>query len=281
MVAGKDNERAVFLAFLLTAGYMGVEFVGGYISGSLALVADASHMLVDAGALLLSLAGFRFGRKKPSPARSFGYMRFEILASLGNSISLFALAGGIMYNAVRRLITPREVHAESMLVVAAIGLIVNVLVLWILSRGERNHLNIKGAMMHVAGDMMGSVAAIAAALIIHYTGWTPADSALSMLVSLLLIRSAWRLFAGCMNILMEGAPPDMDVEKVRRSLLEVDGVEKIGHIHIWSITSGRSMAALDIGVAPGADIRKTCAAVKTRLESSFGIFHSTVGVDCK
>jgi cobalt-zinc-cadmium efflux system protein len=275
----RKNESAVMAGFCLTAGFMAAEFVGGYLSGSLALMADAAHMLVDSGALLLSLAGFYFGRKPATLEYSFGYMRFEILASLANSVLLFCLAAGIIYHAAGRLFHPHEVDALPMLGIAAGGLLVNIAVAFILHRGEKNNLNIKGALYHVIGDMMGSAAAIAAGIIIYYTGWTPADSILSILVGGLLVRSAANLFKGSTRILMAGSPSDLNVEKARLKLMQIPGVDYIEHIHIWQITSGKTLAALDIQVKAGADIYQTSAAVKDELKKSFGIFHSTIGIE--
>ena len=252
------NERVVLTGFVLTAGFMLVEVVGGVLSGSLALIADAGHMLTDAAALLLAWVGFRIGRRASDARRTFGYMRFE---------------------AIRRLRTPGEVLAGPMLAVAVVGLAVNVVVFWILHRGDQSHVNIKGATLHVLGDLLGSVAAIVAALVIHFTGWMAIDPILSVLVCLLILRSAWALLRGAFHILMEGTPPDVDIAVLRRHLLDaVPGVAAVDHVHVWSITSGRVLATLELDLVEGAEPARVVPAVKRALAERFAIQHSTVEV---
>ncbi|MCD9033098.1 cation diffusion facilitator family transporter [Luteimonas sp. Y-2-2-4F] len=273
------NEKVVLTALVLTAGFMVVEVIGGLLSGSLALIADAGHMLTDAAALALAWAGFRIGRRASDARRTFGYMRLEVLAGLINALTLFALVAWIFWEAFQRLRAPGEVLAGPMLAVATIGLAVNLLVFWILHRGDRDHVNIRGAMLHVLGDLLGSVAAIVAAIVIHFTGWMAIDPILSALVCLLILRSAWALLRSAFHILMEGAPPDLDLDALRRHLLdEVPGVAGVAHVHVWSITSGRTLATLELGVAEGADAGATVAAVKRALAERFGIGHTTVEV---
>ncbi len=273
------NERVVLTGFLLTASFMFVELIGGVLSGSLALIADAGHMLTDAAALALAWVGFRIGRRASDARRTFGYMRVEVLAGLINAITLFALVLWIVWEAVQRLRSPGEVLAGPMLVVAVIGLLVNGLVFWILHRGDQSHVNIKGATLHVLGDLLGSVAAIIAALVIHFTGWMPIDPILSVLVCLLILRSAWSLLRGSFHILMEGTPPDLDITALRTHLLDhVDGVAGVDHVHAWSITSGKVLATLELTLADGADPSRVVPAVKRTLAAQFSIGHSTVEV---
>ncbi|WP_394001908.1 cation diffusion facilitator family transporter [Luteimonas sp. WGS1318] len=273
------NERVVLTGFVLTAGFMLVEVVGGVLSGSLALIADAGHMLTDAAALLLAWVGFRIGRRASDARRTFGYMRFEVLAGLVNALTLFALVAWIVWEAVQRLRSPGEVLAGPMLVVAVVGLLVNCLVFWILHRGDQSHVNIKGATLHVLGDLLGSVAAIVAALVIHFTGWMAIDPILSVLVCLLILRSAWALLRGSFHILMEGTPPDVDIDVLRRHLLDaVPGVAAVDHVHVWSITSGRVLATLELALADGAEPAQVVPAVKRALAERFAIGHATVEV---
>ncbi len=273
------NERVVLTGFVLTAGFMLVEVVGGVLSGSLALIADAGHMLTDAAALLLAWVGFRIGRRASDARRTFGYMRFEVLAGLINALTLFALVAWIVWEAIRRLRMPGDVLAGPMLAVAVVGLLVNCLVFWILHRGDQAHVNIKGATLHVLGDLLGSVAAIVAALVIHFTGWMAIDPILSVLVCLLILRSAWALLRGAFHILMEGTPPDVDIAVLRRHLLDaVPGVAAVDHVHVWSITSGRVLATLELGLADGAEPARVVPAVKRALAERFAIEHSTVEV---
>lgn len=276
------NEKVVLTALVLTATFMVVEVIGGVISGSLALIADAGHMLTDAAALGLAWAGFRIGRRASDARRTFGYMRLEVLAGLINALTLFALAAWIFWEAFRRLREPGEVLAGPMLAVAVAGLLVNLAVFAILHRGDRDHVNIRGAMLHVLGDLLGSVAAIIAALVIHATGWMAIDPILSALVCLLILRSAWSLLRGAFHILMEGAPPDIDVDALRDHLLgTVPGVVAVQHVHVWSITSGRVLATLELGLAEGVHPGSSVAAVKRELAERFGIGHATVEVLCE
>ncbi|MBB3344675.1 cation diffusion facilitator family transporter [Luteimonas sp. RC10] len=273
------NERAVLTGFALTASFMVVEMVGGVLSGSLALIADAGHMLTDAAALLLAWLGFRIGRRASDARRTFGYMRIEVLAGLINAITLFALVVWIAWEAVQRLRHPGEVLAGPMLAVAVVGLLVNCLVFWILHRGDQSHVNIKGATLHVLGDLLGSVAAIVAALVIHFTGWMPIDPILSVLVCLLILRSAWALLRGAFDILMEATPPDIDIEALRAHLREqVPGVAGVDHVHVWSITSGRVLATLELALDEDAAASRVVPAVKRALADRFSIGHTTVEV---
>ncbi|WP_082092624.1 cation diffusion facilitator family transporter [Devosia epidermidihirudinis] len=276
---GAGNERVVLIGFVLTAGFMVAEIVAGVMSGSLALIADAGHMLTDAAALLLAWAAFRFGRRASDGQRTFGYMRLEVVAGLVNAITLFALVGWIAYEAVQRLFTPHEVLAGPMFIVAVLGLFVNIGVFFVLSRGDKDHVNIRGAMLHVLGDLLGSVAAIAAAVIIWLTGWMPIDPILSVLVCLLILRSAWRLFRGSLHILMEGTPPNVVIEDLSRQLLAaVPGLEAVRHVHVWSITSGKPVATLEIALAQGADPDAVTQAAKAELLAQYGIIHSTIEI---
>lgn len=275
-----NNERVVLIGFVLTFGFMIAEVIGGVISGSLALIADAGHMFTDAAALALAWAGFRFGRRKGDDKRTFGYMRFEILAGFINSITLILLVGWIVYEAIQRLITPGPVLAGPMLVVATLGLAVNIGVYWMLMQGDRDHVNIKGAMIHVLGDLLGSVAAITAAIAIYYTGWTPIDPILSLLLSAIVLRSAWLLLKSSLHILMEGSPQNVVVSEMCKSLVDrVEGTGAISHVHVWSITSGKPVATLVIQIDNDADPARVVRELKTVMATEFGITHSTVEID--
>lgn len=273
------NEKVVMTGFLLTFAFMLVEFVGGYMSGSLALMADAGHMLIDASALALAWAGFYFGKKPMNAQKTFGYLRLEVLAALFNSLFLFGLTLWVGYEAVMRITRPVEIMAGSMFVVAVLGLLVNALVFYILNKGETEHLNIKGAVLHVMGDMLGSVAAIGAAVVIYLTGWSPIDSVLSIFVCLLILKNVWRLFKNAFDILMEGVPSGIDISQIKERVMKIRGVKSVCHIHIWALTSGKVMATLNISVKNERLILSTVKAVKRVLAQEFGIVHATVGVD--
>jgi cobalt-zinc-cadmium efflux system protein len=274
-----SNERTVLLALLLTAGFMIAEVIGGLLSGSLALIADAGHMLTDAVALGLAWAGFYFGKRAATSTKTFGYLRLEVLAGLANAVTLLLLVAWIAWEAFGRLLSPSPVLAGPMFVVALLGLIVNIGVFLILRRADTEHVNIRGAMLHVLGDLLGSVAAIAAAVAIYFTGWTPIDPILSVLILLLILRSAWSLLKQSLHILLEGAPTNIDIDELRRHLIEkVEGVRSVDHVHVWSITSGMPSATLEAGIEPGADARTVTRAIKRALSDKFGIGHSTVEI---
>ena len=276
----QDNERKILVSFFLIFTFMVIEAVGGWISGSLALLADAGHMLTDAVALGLAYAAFRFGRRAADKQRTFGYMRFEVIAGLVNALTLFAIVGWIVYEAIERFQSPQPVMAGPMMAVAVAGLLVNIFVLWYLTRGDTEHVNVKGAILHVMGDLLGSVGAIVAAITIWYTGWTPIDPILSVLVSLLVLRSAWVLFKRTIHILLEGAPADASTVDVTAHLLKtVDGLENVSHVHVWMITSGRSMATLHIQPKAGVDVPAVTKRVEQDLKDKFNIEHPTVAID--
>lgn len=274
------NERVVLTGFLLTFSFMIAEVIGGVLSGSLALIADAGHMLTDAAALALAWAGFRIGRRASDSRRTFGYLRFEVLAGFINAITLFALTIWITYEAINRLFEPHEVLAGPMLIVAVIGLAVNIGVFLMLRQGDTDHVNIKGAMLHVLGDLLGSVAAIGAAIIIWLTGWSPIDPILSVLLSLLILRAAWALLRNAVHILMEGTPPDLDLAAIRDDLMQtVPGVADVAHLHVWSITSGYVAATLEVTLSEGADPQAVTDEVKAALTERYSVRHPTVEIN--
>lgn len=274
------NERKVLLAFGLIFSYMIVEVVGGLVSGSLALLTDAGHMLTDAAALALAYAAFRFGRRAADSRRTFGYLRFEVIAGFLNALTLFGIVIWIMLEAWRRFQHPPSILVGPMLGVAIVGLLVNLLVLWILTRGDTDHVNIKGAVLHVMGDLLGSLGAVSAAVLIHYTGWMPIDPILSVAVSLLILHSAWKLLGKSLHILLEGAPEHAQPDLVERHLTShVPGVAAVSHVHVWLITSGRALATLHVRPHDDAQARIVARAVENELRSHFHIEHATVAID--
>lgn len=275
-----DNERKVLIAFAITFTFMIVEVAGGLLSGSLALIADAGHMLTDAAALALAYVAFRIGKRSADKHRTFGYHRFEVVAGLMNALSLFGIVIWIAYEAIKRFQEPEPVLAGPMFVVAAIGLLVNVVVLWILTRGDTDHVNIKGASLHVLGDLLGSVGAIAAAITIYFTGWTPIDPILSLVVSLLILRSAWALLRQSLHILLEGAPDNVTPNAIEQHLLaSVTGLAAVNHVHVWLITSGRALATLHVRPFKDVEPRLLVAAVEAELSRRFDIKHATIALD--
>ena len=213
------NARRLLLAFCVTAGFMVVEVAGGLISGSLALLADAGHMLTDAAALLFAFLAVRFASRPPNAQHTFGWLRLTTLAAFLNAIALVVITILIVWEAIQRFHHPQPVAGKTMMVIAVAGLLANILAFWILHRGsEERNLNVRAAALHVLGDLLGSVGAIIAAIVILTTGWTPIDPILSVLVSCLVLRSAWRLLQESVNELLEGAPRSLDVEALKRDL---------------------------------------------------------------
>ena len=278
--AGGQHRARLWWAGALLAAFMVVEAVAALATGSLALLSDAGHMFTDVLGIGMALAAISAAKRAGrDPQRTFGLYRLEVLAALGNAVLLAGVTGYVVIEAARRLTDPPDVLAGPMLAVAVVGLLVNCLVFWILHRGDQSHVNIKGATLHVLGDLLGSVAAIVAALVIHFTGWMPIDPILSVLVCLLILRSAWSLLRNAFDILMEAVPPDIDIATVRAHLRQtVPGVADVDHVHVWSITSGKVLATLELTLADEAHAVRVVPAVKRALAERFSIGHATVEV---
>lgn len=222
----------------LTALFMLAEVVGGIVSNSLALLADAGHMFTDVGAIGLSLLAMRWAQRPPSPEKTYGYVRLEILAALVNGATLLVIAGFIVWEAWKRLHAPLEVDGPIMLGVAAVGLVVNLVGAFLLHGHAHDNLNVRGAYLHVLGDLLGSVGAIGAGLIILFTGWTPADPIVSVFIAVLLLVGAWRLVKEATDVLLEAAPSHIDVSEVLDDLRRVEGLDDVHDLHVWTLTSG-------------------------------------------
>lgn len=274
------NERRTFWAMVLIAGFMIVEVVGGVISGSLALLADAAHMLTDAASLLLAWTAFRISRRPENPQKTFGYYRFEVIAAFVNGLALLALVVWIVIEAVERLIAPPAVMGGPMFVVATLGLLVNLVAFWLLHGADRENLNIRGALLHVIGDILGSAAAIIAAAVILTTGWTPIDPLLSLLVAVLLVRAGWMLTRRAAHILMEGAPSHIDAGTLKAELAcEVPEITGVHDMHIWLLTAERPLLTMHIEVDRSEHGEPAMAAAKQFLLERYGISHSTIQVE--
>jgi cobalt-zinc-cadmium efflux system protein len=275
----QSNRRRVGVAAILTGLFVIVEIVGGVVSGSLALIADAGHMVTDFAALAMAWGGFVIAQRPATWRHTFGYDRFSILVAFVNGLTLFAVAGWIVWEAMQRLTDPGEVLAGPMLYVAIAGLMVNIAVFWVLMGADKDNLNIRGAMLHVLGDLLGSAAAILAAIIIMTTGWVAADPILSVLVALLILKSAWGLVKDSAHILLEGAPDGVDTRAIAADLVaNIEGLEAVEHIHAWSITPERPMLTLDAYVGAGVRLGPVNLTIKTRLHEVFDIDHATVDV---
>lgn len=277
--ANADSERRLLIAIALTAAFMVIEVAGAMLSGSLALLADAGHMFTDTASLALAWTAFRLGRRPADQRHSFGWRRFEVLAAYTNGIALFAIGGWIVVEAVQRLIEPSPVLAGEMMVIAAIGLAVNIAAFLILHGGDRENMNVRGALLHVSGDLLGSAAAIAAAGAILATGWTPIDPILSVLVAGLILRGAISIVRDSAHILMEGAPQDYDESRMSSALRELPNVIDVHHLHTWCLTTDRRLATLHAVIGSDTDDETTLSAIKDVLRTAFGIDHATVQIE--
>jgi cobalt-zinc-cadmium efflux system protein len=279
---GERNERRLLLAAALTTITLAAEAAGGIISGSLALLADAGHMLTDAAALILAWLAVRFARRPADWKRTYGFERFEVLAAFSNGLALFFISAMICYEAIERIYEPVEVLGGPMLIIAAVGLGVNVATLLILRHGGEANLNVRAALLHVISDLLGSVAAIIAALVILQTGWTPIDPILSIVITLLILRSAWYITKESGHILLEGAPSGLDVREVQKDLeANVPDVQSVHHVHAWSLSENRRVMTLHAQTCDTVPPEQVAAAIKARLKQAFGVVHATVEVEHK
>jgi cobalt-zinc-cadmium efflux system protein len=279
-VALGGRERKLLFAFALTTVMMVVEVFGGWWSGSLALIADAGHMLVDSLALLLAFFAAWMARRPADARRTYGYGRMEVLAGFVNALTQFVLVGFIAYEAITRFFKPVEILSGMMLVVAVVGLLVNLIVLRSLHGHAHDDVNLKAASLHVLGDLLGSVGAVLAALAVRWLGWNWADPLLSLLVSLLILNSAWQLLRRSTHILLEGVPEGLDPAEVEAALRGADeAISNVHHLHVWQLASGSRMATLHIELRDASDSARVLTAIRLMLSERFGVQHVTVQVD--
>lgn len=280
-VHGDSNMRRVLLALALTGSFMVVEVIGGILSGSLALLADAGHMLTDSMALALAAAAFRISKRPADIKRTYGYQRFQILAAFVNGLGLLLIVGWILFEAIDRLRHPGPVLGSTMLLIAAIGLLVNVIAFVVLHGGDRDNLNIRGAAMHVAGDLLGSLAAVIAAIVIIYSGWTPIDPILSVFVAMLILRSAWALIKRSAHVLLEGAPESLNISAMQERLIAaVPSVASIHHVHVWGLTPQDLMLTMHVRLtSPPGNPTECIRRIKAVLQAEYSIGHSTIEIE--
>lgn len=274
-----DSEKRVRLAMILTGGFMVAEVIGGWLSGSLALLADAGHMLSDTASLALAWFAFRLGTRAPDRHRTYGYQRFQVLAAFVNGLTLLAIGVGIVIAAIQRLYVPIDVMAGPMLVIAGLGLIINIGVFVVLHRGDQGNLNLHGALLHVLGDLLGSAAAIVASLIIMVTGWNAADPILSVLAALLILRSAWKILRRSGHTLLEGTPEGIESHEIRRELEALEGVESLHDLHLWGLTPQDPLLSLHLVVHDDVDHEHVLRRASALLRERFGITHATLQVE--
>ncbi len=274
-----ENERRITIVFLLTAVYAVAQAVGGWLAGSLALIADSGHMVSDAAALLLALIAYRIAARAPDRRRTYGFHRVRVLAALANGASLLLLVAWIVWEAVGRLRAPSDVLAGPMLAVAALGLVVNLAGAAILWGGNREDGNLRGALLHVVGDLLGSIGAIGAAVGIMLTGWMVLDPLLSVVVAALVLRSAWALVLESINILLQAVPRGLDSIAVEADIARLEGVADAGHFHAWTLTDDSIVATIHVTPTKGTDPLDLPPRVAELLRERYAIEHVTVQVD--
>lgn len=274
------NQKALFISFLIITGFLFVEAIGGWMSHSLALLSDAGHMLSDAVSLGLSFIAILVGTKvSVNNRKTFGYKRFEILAALFNGVLLLIISVWIIIEAISRITAPVSVASGEMLVIAAIGLIVNIVVAWILMHGEKEeNLNVKSAFLHVIGDLLGSVGAIVASLLILFFGWKIADPIASMVVSVIIFKSGWGVTKASINILMEAKPDNLDLDEIRNRIKQLDGIHGIHDLHVWTITSGFLSLSCHLTVDDHVNRDEMLREVEEVL-SDYHLEHSTIQIE--
>jgi cobalt-zinc-cadmium efflux system protein len=267
--------RALGAAFVLTAGYALVEALGGWLAGSLALLSDAGHMATDAAALGLALFAQWVARRPPSPRASYGYARAEVLAAFVNAIALLLLVGFIAVEAIQRMRTPEPVMGGAVLGVATVGLLVNLLTAWVLSRASAS-TNVRGVLLHVLSDALGSIGAIVAGAVILTTGWTPIDPLLSLLTAVLILRATWRLLAQTTGVLMEGVPAHLDYDEIGKALTEIPGIAGVHDLHVWQMSSRHAALSAHVTIESGDTWLRILDAARQMLAARFHIEHVTL-----
>lgn len=279
--ARQGNKKGLTIALFITAGIMLLEFIGGLLTNSLALLSDSGHMLSDTASLVLSLAAIWFASRPPSPNKTFGFYRFEILAALFNGITLFVIAGFIVYEAVERFFAPPEVESGTMIMIALIGLLANLLSAFVLmKKGDvKGNVNVRSAYLHILGDALGSIGVIIAGILMLLFQWYYADPFISVIVALLILKSAWGIVKHTVHILMEGTPVAIDQQEVKKMLGEIDGVINVHDLHIWTITSGMDSLSCHLLIEDDKDCQEVLQEAIHKIEKECKILHTTIQVE--
>lgn len=275
------TERYLIIALILTSTFLIAEVVGGIITSSLALISDAAHMLTDVVALVIALMAIRIAKRSSDLRRTFGYYRFEILAAAFNTILLFLVAIYIIYEAYERLYQPPEISSMGMLVIAAIGLIVNIISMRLLMSGKEKSLNIKSAYLEVWSDMLGSIGVIIGAIIIRFTGWAFVDSIIAVLIGLWVLPRTWVLLKESINVLLEGVPEGLDLTQIKQACYKIQGVLDIHDLHVWAITSDKINLTAHVIVDSQYNFEDIFANLRKLLKAQFNIEHTTLQYETK
>jgi len=277
--AAGSNRRRLAIVLALTITYMLAEVVGGFLTNSLALLSDAGHMLADVAALLLAMLALWFAARPVTPKKTYGYYRLEILAALANGVALVVISLLISYEAFQRIRRPEEVHGFELMLIAAGGLAINAISAWLLHPASEDNLNMRGAFLHVVGDMLGSIGAVAAGVLIWQWGWTIADPIISVLMCLLIVYSSWQLIRESVNILLEGTPSHINIRALVEAMHEVAGVTDVHDLHVWTISSGKEALSAHVSIELGASHAETLDALQDQLRRMFNIGHVTLQLE--
>jgi cobalt-zinc-cadmium efflux system protein len=275
------DRRALRWALGLTAVFFVVELAGGFWTNSLALLSDAVHMLTDVAALGLGLFAIWVANRPPSSNKTFGYYRAEILAALANGVGLCFAVVFIVREAVERLRAETPVETTGMLVIASLGLGINVLCAWLLAPREDSSLNLRAAFLHVLADLLGSLGAVAAAVVMIVSGWYAADAAAACVIAVLVLVSAWGLVRESLDVLMEAVPSHIDIERLRSEMEQVPGTHRVHDLHVWTLTTGRYALAAHAVIDPAANGDAILEQMRTLLAARFSVDHVTIQVECE
>lgn len=274
-----QNAKYLSIAFFITVTFMIIEVIGGFLSNSLALLSDAGHMLSDSLALALSFFAMKMGQKAKTESKTYGFHRTEIIAALINGITLIFIAGLIFFEAFKRFFEQPEIKVPEMLTIASIGLLVNIVSAYILYKGKNESLNVKGAYLHVLGDALGSVGAIVGGIIILYTGFYFVDQIISVLIAVLILVSSINLLRETTDILLEGTPKQVDFEEIKKSLLDLESIDSVHDLHIWSLTSGRNILTCHLVSRNNSDTNNLLLKANELLKSKFKVSHTTIQIE--
>lgn len=277
--AAHASEQRLRIVLLLTASYLIVEVVGALATNSLALLADAGHMLADVAGVALALIAIRLAHRPASPAKTYGYYRLEMLAALVNGMLLLAISGYIIFESYRRLTDPPEFDGTPMLVVASFGLLVNLVAAWLLMEAQKSSLNMRGAYLEVMSDLLGSVAVIVAGVVFIATGFREADALASLFIGVFILPRTWSLISQAVHVLLEGAPANVDLAQVRDHILQTPGVVSLHDFHVWNLTSGMNVMSAHVVITPEASSQQVLDDLSACLGDHFDIDHSTFQIE--
>ncbi|PEF61677.1 cation diffusion facilitator family transporter [Bacillus cereus] len=277
----EGNKKGLIIALAITAGIMFLEFFGGLFTNSLALLSDSGHMLSDTSSLLLSLIAMGFATRAATSKKTYGFYRFEVLAALFNGITLFLIAGFIIWEAYHRLFDPPTVASGSMMLIASVGLIANLISAWsLMSKGDvKNNINLRSAYLHVLGDALGSLGAILAGLLMWLFSWHIADPIISAIVAVLILKSAWGVIKHSIHILMEGTPSEINMKEIKEEVEKIKGVTNIHDLHVWTITSGLNALSCHVLIKENNDNQEVLQSIINKLKEKFHIEHATIQIE--